>query len=488
MKNILFLLNLFVGVSLSLVGGISDSAYTFALGLLLCSASGAKLLIESLLTIHKNFSVCRIYASSCITQYCLGASLTFFTFSGPPANTNGAGGGQLFYVMLAFVYILMFCLMLLFLTRWDQEFWRGATRGLIGHGSARGLRIFWLLILVGQLSLLATGQRRYEIGAEFQVRQLPIFAQIVGSLSVPLWGMSGWIIGAPRARRDGALFAIVLASIPIEFVWILPDGRRMIAYNILIFAITFIAARGMALRAKHILVGSAVIAPTLLGMSSVFFGMRKAIWENESIATNGGLAAAVAASIDTIRYDRDGFFAEMLSNVTERSYIIGFIASIIERSGDARFALGQDLLCQVIFTVPSILLPGKFYIWQSLGGGEYFTAAQFGLYLEDAAKSLIASSFTDFGPFGWFLYPFVVLSISKIGSMMTSLFGCSFLKLYGIVYFAMTFVVIEEQPAFYFVRLRDFVIALVVFRSIEFVRGRFETANEKSALARRRNG
>lgn len=142
-----------------------------------------------------------------------------------------------------------------------------------------------------------------------------------------------------------------------------------------------------------------------------------------------------------------------ISNVQQRTLVVGFLSDILYRTKTETPAHGQDLLLQAETTIPSAVDKDKPTISE-----EGFASQVFGVFYPDLANSLFTAGAIDFGVWGVMIYPIVtILCLSYIFRLCSTYFSFEVI-FFGLAAFLLTVIAAEQNLASYFGVFRNWVI------------------------------
>jgi hypothetical protein len=96
-------------------------------------------------------------------------------------------------------------------------------------------------------------------------------------------------------------------------------------------------------------------------------------------------------------------------NLQTRTFVLAFLANILDASSRATPALGRDALGLLESTIPTVLYPDKDRFFSE----ELLVDRQFGFGYGDEANSILTAGATDFGFLGMILYPLIIVAIAR---------------------------------------------------------------------------
>lgn len=97
-------------------------------------------------------------------------------------------------------------------------------------------------------------------------------------------------------------------------------------------------------------------------------------------------------------------------NVQTRTFILGFLASVIEGGMRRPTAHGIDVVMQAQMAIPSFIDPYKIYSFSEEG----LVDQLFGYGFGDQANSILTTGATDFGLAGMLIYPLLLVGLMRI--------------------------------------------------------------------------
>jgi hypothetical protein len=261
-------------------------------------------------------------------------------------------------------------------------------------------------------------------------------------------GLRRWIVGG-----------LVL----IQTVALVPLGRRQFAFSLLLALIASRLGR-FRLRLpvyKIVLIG---IAASLLvtAASLFFFSLRVAGWK-----TKGKAGIPFAQRLERgydllVKNDPAEIFALMGSNVSHRTFVIGFFSDLLEASQHSTPLLGQDLLYNLQSTVPSAISADKFGISQY--DEESMANMQWGFSYIDEANSLLTAGAADFGFLGVLLYPLALTFMLRAAAEAVQYLLPAKMAVIVCLAYIYQSLLAETVPLEYFLQIRTTIlIALLLF-------------------------
>lgn len=254
---------------------------------------------------------------------------------------------------------------------------------------------------------VATGSIGYGGGQgseEGSGRVSPIGAMLVSSMTATL--ATGVFIFAKEQNQKLKVIAFVLCGTLLGPI--LLGGRRTFLFAIVVASIGLFANLGIkTLFKKRTLLILFVAGIAVMSITRFYFAMRIASYKLEA---HPPLVELVKGGWDVITHaDAEGLDEANAENQGTRTFIIGYLAEMLER-GSLERTLGGDLLIVDVSTaIPTVIWPGKWAVMQRIGSEEFACHTSFGLPVWDAANNTITAGFCDFWYPGLFMYPLGVM-------------------------------------------------------------------------------
>lgn len=243
----------------------------------------------------------------------------------------------------------------------------------------------------------------------------------------PIAGIAGFMLARSRRHLISAFYAVVILLVVVAVV---PTGRRPIVLILIVATLGFALGGGLRrLSLSRKLLGIACGGTIAYIMSSYFFALRLAGWE---LGTNAALADQMSLGLEFLLSPslQDRFTTLFYENVRERTFLLGYLADLMEAVSNAGPLYGEALLYYVRLCIPSVLDPAKDQII-ALQMVEALAHPKLGLPVIDQANTILTDGMTDFGILGAGLYAFVILAllrgaialIQKLPAPITVMFG-----------------------------------------------------------------
>lgn len=205
----------------------------------------------------------------------------------------------------------------------------------------------------------------------------------------------------PTKSRRMLTYGLVI----LEFLMILPTGRRALIYSLLVAVLAFNLRHAKSHVPLKTKVGLFICACFVMYPGLKFFyAMRVMTWRIGSY--RGVSVLTLAKGAYKIMSEGDPEFEDSYrENIKTRTSIISYLSEMLEANRTYSPLYGQDLLFCIKLAIPSVIYKNKADV---LMMEEQVTNPQFGLPVRDDANSILTTGIADFGLFGCFLYPLLV--------------------------------------------------------------------------------
>ena len=148
-------------------------------------------------------------------------------------------------------------------------------------------------------------------------------------------------------------------------------------------------------------------------------------------------------------------------DTSTRTFMIGFFSDLLDASQRSTPLLGQDMLRNILLTVPSVISADKF------GIEPYSEEAQvdmhWGFSYIDEANSLLTAGAADFGIIGVFVYPLVIIFFFRFILERFQWTVPSLLATIIALGFVFETLQAEDVPVGYFSQIRNALLAALLF-------------------------
>jgi hypothetical protein len=157
------------------------------------------------------------------------------------------------------------------------------------------------------------------------------------------------------------------------------------------------------------------------------------------------------------------------NNLQRRTFVLPFLANILDASSRTTPALGNDALGMLQLAVPSVIYPDKDIDFSE----EALVDRQFGFAYGDQPNSMLTAGATDFGLIGMILYPLITVFVSKAILNFIARWLSPVPLLFVTLSFILTMLLTEATINAYLETVRNagiFGLVLIVFMALPRIR------------------
>jgi hypothetical protein len=265
-----------------------------------------------------------------------------------------------------------------------------------------GMGVFVSLLGLGLIVLAyLTEQLGYEgVQADATTRQIPVLGAIATLIAAPMAGLFGYMFG----RFNSTLLRLycIIGSSGV-LLSIVPSGRRPILLALVVLVLGYSLSGGLGRRSlmQKAAYGAIIIALGFV-VSAYFFAIRLAVWELGSSSSFFD-QLSLALQFVTSPALEGRFNAQLYDNLRERTFMLGYLADLVEATRNSGPLFGEALLFYLRLSIPSALDPSKVDVL-AIQEIEAFAHPKLGLPVIDQANSIMTDGVTDFGIAGGFIY------------------------------------------------------------------------------------
>ena len=341
------------------------------------------------------WSLCDIHAGSLLISYFGGSAMTLSLAEGGiiSAITN-MQVGTLFD---ASVYIVLFCVCLFLFGRFEAPFWRRIFDDDLGVNWP-GWAPFLFILVGGFVAVsLANGDISLQGAVLIDEKMLPVFTGLIVALSWPMVGICGWILGHSQLRRRPLFFFSALALLPIELVFNLAHGRRVILFQALIFIACFVWARGRGLRANQLIMMGLGALPIVYLLWVVFLALRiEGYTQPHGAQENRDIFTRLESASELMDQRWDNVAKTQEKEVVDRVFVLGYLVDLMDNARVVNQYYGRVFLGEAVTSIPRFLIPDKERILKSLKSDEASVGQRYRIGVRDRAMSIVTAGYIDF--------------------------------------------------------------------------------------------
>jgi hypothetical protein len=256
-------------------------------------------------------------------------------------------------------------------------------------------------------------------------QRIPVLGATAILITAPLVGLFGYLYGKFDAKFL-RLYCAIAGSIVL--VSIVPFGRRQIALALILLILGYsLSGRLRQLSLLQKLMMAAIVFATGLLVSSYFFAVRLSSWE---LGPNSPFLDQLSLALEFVTSSalEERFSALLYDNLRERTFVLGYLADLIEATRNSGPLYGEALLFYLRLSIPSALDPSKVDVL-AVQQVENFTHPKLGLPAIDQANTILTDGVTDFGLAGGFVYLVGIIAVLYASAWLFRKFGKPFASL-----------------------------------------------------------
>jgi hypothetical protein len=253
--------------------------------------------------------------------------------------------------------------------------------------------------------------------------------------------------------RAGMLKRFFGAMLAIQFILVIPTGRRTLVYFVLLAIIT---ARFGSFTVKwsftRRLVYGVILASLIVLGATSFYYIRYASWGKHKISLSDQifLALELYQSGNTAKANQS-----LKENLAKRTFILGYVSDLLDASFRMHPAGGRNTLHEFQLTIPSALWADKsafLYSEETIANTTYHFA------YTDEANSLYSAGAIDFGIWGMILYPIIIATLFRIVAEVVRVYFPEIVATLVILYLLYIALITEASLWVFILALRDSLI------------------------------
>lgn len=276
-----------------------------------------------------------------------------------------------------------------------------------------------------------------------------------------------------RERFVAFFFAGVLLLIQLMM------ARRLFAFTLLTAILCYFSTN----QERKIFTARNVALTIIIGLllslaSKAFMSMRLA---SQSMPKGSSISQIAPEAMRILQNpERSGINTIVSENEETRTFIIGYLALLLERSEITPPLFGELAQFTAAIITPSAIWPGK-YKYSGLGFEETIAHPHFGLPIWDAANSLFTAGLSDFGMWGAIFYPLIIGALYSAITWLTNKNSYRFPAAPLVISLCLTTLGAEAGIASYFITIRDSLILCALLWALIHVMRRFHAWNGMDA-------
>lgn len=374
-----------------------------------------------------------LWAASLLFGYCGGAMMSIISFALRGFNVFDLADNNVQYDCYAFMLVMLGSGVLLLAGYLEPPLLQSFRAEQM---SVRQERFIWIAIAI-MLFAYATGSLKFSGTLAVQQSAEGSNSTIASIATMQMLGCVPLGLVATLQSTGHRRIRLLLMSM-LCILLMLPMGRRMLLYTVMIGAFAVFHYSGFVWRASPLskFLTISAISAVLLVTLVAFMGIRLAagqLGRNSS----GQLSEIAPRVLDYFANNREAVVANTSSNIEMRGFIISYLA-MLSKGGHSESPLwGQDLQQAIYMSVPDSFMKisgnSKDQV-RSLGGEEGLANEHFGLTVSDEANSVLTGGYIDFAEIGVIVYPLLVVLCARFLLML----GRRFLNAEGDFYLSIS--------------------------------------------------
>ncbi|MGY2489171.1 hypothetical protein [Cupriavidus sp. CP313] len=285
----------------------------------------------------------------------------------------------------------------------------------------------------------ATGSIGFQANLRLsdESNEISVFGAVASQLLAPAGTLGFYLIAARSVLNKRGSIVLYIVSI-VMAVLMVSQGRRMIVYMVIlcVLALRF-GNLGARVKNKMVIFYFLLISVGCIGVF-LFFAMRIASYDS---AAGSGVSELLTGGMAILSQDNGGgLVTDLGNNVTQRSFVIGYLADINERASSHRWLDGEALWASIKMILPSLIVGKK-----DFPVDEELVNPALGLPVVDQANSVITTGLADFGLFGAIFYPLLVVTGLRLFLKVVMVLRVQWMILYA--WFAVLFLLLNVEAS-----------------------------------------
>lgn len=283
---------------------------------------------------------------------------------------------------------------------------------------------------------------------------------IVLDLMTPA-GALALYLGRKADERNKKVIFITLAIILLLIQFGL--GRRIFVFSLIIYVMAAILAKRpeKIFSARNIVILLSLVM-VVQAVTSTFFILRVARYSFKASHETPSIVQLIPEAIKVYKDRERLYIAEQIQeNLSSRTFVLEYLATLSERSSVIGPTYGQNLLRAAVVATPIILYWGK-YKNPLFGSEEDLLNRHFRMPVWDASNSILTASVGDFGEIGFFVIPVILCFIFSLFLRMTYTLAAPISGILVSFFICKVLLSVEEDVVAYFTSARSVFILLAI--------------------------
>lgn len=322
--------------------------------------------------------------------------------------------------------------------------------------------LFVGFVAVTAMIFIATGKLGFMAGLASVEGYVGISSttSIILDLMTPAGALALYLGRKVEQRNKKILFiTIAIMLLIIQFGL----GRRIFVFSLIIYGMAAILAKRpeKIFSARNVVIVLAVVM-LVQAATSAFFIMRVARYSFKGSHKVPSIVEMIPEAISVYK-DRDRLYIaeKMHENVSSRTFVLEYLATLSERTSIMEPTYGQDLLRAVVVASPVILYWGK-YTNPLFSSEEDLLNTHFRMPVWDAANTVLTASVGDFGEIGFFVLPGLICFVFSLFLRLTHTLTPAIAGMLVSFFICKTLLSVEDDIVSYFTAIRSILIFVII--------------------------
>jgi hypothetical protein len=240
-------------------------------------------------------------------------------------------------------------------------------------------------------------------------------------------------------------------------------GRRIFVFSLVVYMMAAVLAKRpkKLVTLKNIVIVMMIVL-LIQAATTAFFVLRMARYTFKEAKVKPTIVEMVPEAFKIYQNRERLYLAEQMhANISTRSFVLEYLATLSERTDVIPPAYGENLVRAVVVATPSILYWEK-YKNPLFASEEDILNQHFGMPVWDASNTVLTASVGDFGEAGFFFLPGIICFIFSLLIRLGQKIGTPVSGLILSFFIAKALLSVEEDLVAYFTSARSIVIIMVI--------------------------
>lgn len=330
------------------------------------------------------------------------------------------------------------------------------------HTEVRRAIVFIAIIAITAVAFIATGKLGFMgsiSSGEGTVGISPTTSILVDFMTPA--GALAMYLGRKEERRTIAMLLFSMSAILLLIQFGL--GRRVFVFSLVVYMMAAVLAKRpkKLITLKNITIVM-IIVLLVQAATTAFFVLRMARYTFKEAKVKPTIVEMVPEAFKIFQNRERLYLAEQMhENISTRSFVLEYLATLSERTDVIPPAYGENLVRAAVVATPSILYWEK-YKNPLFASEEDILNQHFGMPIWDASNTVLTASVGDFGEAGFFFLPGVICFIFSLLIRLGQKIGTPVSGLLLSFFIAKALLFVEEDLVAYFTTARSIIIMMVV--------------------------